>query len=103
MLRRRKTDADRIVEISSRDFTTLVEQVMALRTEVRDALTKVEVGVRAQERAAQEARASANRARRHEKRAVEAAAASAAAGAMAAPAHPSVVDQPLHLDAEAVG
>ena len=98
MLGRKKTDTDRLVEVAARDFTTLVEQIMALRTEVRDALTKIEVGTRAQERAAQEARASAQRARRHMERSE-----TALAGAVAAGAATGVVDQPLPSDPEAVG
>ena len=94
MLIRRKTDTERIVEVAAQDFTRLVEQIMALRTEVRDALSKVEVGVRAQERAAQDARASAQRARRHKTEAQ-----AALAGAMAAEQGAPVVGASLSPDA----
>lgn len=83
----------RHVTVTSRDFMMLVDQVMACRTEVRDALTQIKTEVAASERAKQDARASAERARRHEERAQ-----AALAGTMAAEAHAPVVDRPLHPD-----
>lgn len=87
---RRKSNVDRLVEFSARDVTVLAEQVMALRTEVRDALTRIETETRAQERAKAEARAAAERSRRYRDQAT-----ASLAGKMAAEAAAPVVGQAL--------
>lgn len=53
----------------SREITRLTDQVMRLRTEIRDALEKTEINVATAEQAKQAARAAQARARRHEERA----------------------------------